>query len=123
MAQRSNAGGGYGSRQVTHREAYKTEPKPRAVNPAGATQLGAAQGNHSTVAQGPMKKQGASVPLYRGAGYSEPVGPTKAECCVGGGRTVHKTGTQSQHGPASGQRPSPGRPIDGPTPFANRKEY
>jgi hypothetical protein len=119
---RSGAGGGINSNKVTHTTAYKTEPRPRKVSVTAVSQQGTALGNHSTDGRA-MKKQGASVPLYAGRGYSEPVGPTKAECYVGGGRTIHKTGTQSMHGPASGQRPSPGRAIDGPTPFANRKEY
>lgn len=46
----------------------KTEPNSRAVNPAGAANLGLAQGNHSDCGDMPMK----TTPLYAGRGYAAP---------------------------------------------------
>jgi hypothetical protein len=117
-----SAGGGINSRVVKHTTAHKQEPRPRAVSPAATAQLGSKQGNHSTVQSGPMKTYGASVPLFQGRGYQTPVGPKPCGEGPGAGRVIMKTGTQSQHGAASGQRPSPGRPIDGPSPFHNRED-
>jgi hypothetical protein len=117
---RSGAAGGINSNKVTHREAYKVEPKPKAINPAAVNRLGNMHGTHTTEGR---EVQGAPVKLGAGKGYQTPVGPTVAECKPGGGRTVSHCGSQGQHGEVSGQKPSPGRPIDGPTPFANRKEY
>jgi hypothetical protein len=116
------AGGGIQSRQVKHSMNPKTEPVPRKVSVPAVSQIGSNMGNHATDGQGPMRKQGAAENLIAGRGYSPPKGPTEAECKPGGGRTIHHCGTQSTHGPVSGQRPSPGRPIDGPSPYANRKE-
>jgi hypothetical protein len=119
---RSGAAGGINSNKVTHREAYKTEPKARAVSLPAVSQIGSSLGNHSTDSRGPMRKQGAAETLIAGRGYSPPKGPTEAECKPGGGSTIHHCGTQSQHGPVAGQRPQPGRPIDGPSPFHNRED-
>jgi hypothetical protein len=123
MAQRSNAGGGARSKQVVRTSNPKTEPVPRKVSVPAVSQIGSSLGNHATDGRGPMRKQGAAETLIAGKGYATPVGPTVATPGVGGGRTIHHCGSQSQHGPASGQRPSPGRPVDGPTPFKNRQEY
>jgi hypothetical protein len=120
MVMKRNAGGGYASNKVVRSTNHKTEPKPRAASPAAVSQIGSSMGNH--VMERNTKVQGAAVPLYAGKGYATPKGPTECGAGPGAGRVIHKTGTQSMHGPASGERPSPGRPIDGPTPFANRKE-
>jgi hypothetical protein len=103
-------GGGYGSRVVKHVSAPKTEPKPRARNPAHVAQWGALVGNHAT-------HQGKSTP-YKGdpdftrKGYATPVGvtdPVKA-VGVGGGRTIYTTGSQCQTGTNPGNpRPNPQR--------------
>jgi hypothetical protein len=122
MAQRNNAGGGAGSNKVVRSMNYKTEPKARAVSLPAVSQIGSNMGNHSTDGRGPMRKQGAAETLIAGRGYSPPKGPTEAECKPGGGRKIYGSGTQMQHGDVSGQRPQPGRPVDGPSPFANRKE-
>lgn len=46
----------------------KMEPMSRAVNPAGAGNLGLAQGNHADCGDLPMKM----TPLYAGRGYEAP---------------------------------------------------
>jgi hypothetical protein len=121
MAQRNNAGGGAGSNKVVRSTNYKTEPKPKAINPAAVNRLGAMHGKHVMESGG--RVQGAPVKLEAGKGYSTPVGPTVATPGPGGGRQVSHCGSQGQHGPVAGQRPSPGRAIDGPSPYRNRTEY
>jgi hypothetical protein len=70
---RSNASGGHGSRQVKNNTAgRKVEPRPRAVAPGAASQLGSQMGNHVTEMGAKMKPWGGSVPLYSGRGYSAP---------------------------------------------------
>jgi hypothetical protein len=123
MVMKRNAGGGPNSNKVVRSQNYKQEPVPRKVSVPAVSQIGSSMGNHATHPQGAMRKQGAAENLIAGKGYSTPVGPTVAECKPGGGRTIHHCGTQSTHGPVSGQMPSPGRPIDGPSPFKNRTEY
>ena len=64
-------------------------------------QIGIALGNHVTDHGKPRK--GAFEPRNTG-GYTPPVGPTDnvKACGVGGGRDVHRSGSQGQQGPASG---------------------
>jgi hypothetical protein len=105
----TGSGGGYGSRNVKHVTAPKSEPKPHARNPARVAQYGAMVGNHAT-------HQGKSTP-YRGepdftrSGYSPPVGPTSfSNVGPGGGRTIYEHGTQCQTGTNPGNpRPNPRR--------------
>jgi hypothetical protein len=100
---------GIRSKNVSHRNAPKTEPRPRAINPSGVAQLGALVGDHITH-KGSTGYRGEE--LVRGKGYSGPVGPTDnvAACGVGGGRTVSKSGSQGLTG--SGGAPEPkGRDI------------
>ena len=42
------SGGGIGNRKVVHSRAPKAEPRPRAINPSAAAQLGALVGDHTT---------------------------------------------------------------------------
>jgi hypothetical protein len=105
------SGGGIGSRPVTHRSAPKVEPRPKAVNPGYVGQLGNKQGNHTTDKRS-TGYTGEKMSL--GRGYATPVGisdPVKA-VGVGGGRTVMRSGQQSQYGsPAPGSAPAKGRDI------------
>jgi hypothetical protein len=99
MKQSNKPAGGLGSRVVRHSSAPKVEPKPRAINPGAAAQLGTSLGNHATVQQtkGPLK--GAGQPIYGGPGFKSPVGPTpQTKAGPGSGRTVHRSGSQSRHG-------------------------
>jgi hypothetical protein len=64
--------GGPGSRVVKKVSAPKVEPRAKAVNPRGASQIGQSLGNH---AEGGKVSAGKAVePLYAGRGYSTPVG-------------------------------------------------
>jgi hypothetical protein len=86
-------GGGIESNKVVHRQAPKAEPKPHRASPAGASQLGQ---------QVAYEKDQL---ISRGGGYANPVGPTDnvKAVGVGGGRTIHKSG--SQHGLVTRQMP------------------
>jgi hypothetical protein len=84
------SGGGLTSNKLKQSKAPKVEPKPRAVSPAAAAQLGAAV---------QFKKPN----LQQGKGYSQgPMGPTgvrgtfnSASQGPGSGRYVHPSGSQS----------------------------
>jgi hypothetical protein len=77
----------------------------KAINHAGASQIGARQGNHFTNggADGRMESRYGGVDLYStGPGYNKaPYGNEVAKntvCGVGGSRTIYKTGSQGQRG-------------------------
>jgi hypothetical protein len=83
--------------KVSHRSAPKAEPKAHAMSVERASQIGA------TVS---FRKP----PLQEGKGYEPPYGitdPVKA-VGVGGGREIHKSGSQGQHG--TPDRGMPGLP-------------
>jgi hypothetical protein len=105
---RSNAGGGLGSRQVMKTSAPKVEPRARAVNPAGAGQIGSALGNHATMSGKVLP--GGGVSLLGGPGY-EAKGPTPCGEGPGAGRTVRTSGSQAMHGRPTGELPGPTREI------------
>jgi hypothetical protein len=89
-------GGGYASKNVSHVNAPKAEPKPHAINKDAVSQIG--------VKVGFVKDE-----LVRGRGYSGPIGPSDnvAAVGVGGGRTIHQSG--SQHGLKPARPMPPGR--------------
>jgi hypothetical protein len=85
MAARS--GGGINSRVVSQVKAGKSEPKPHSVSMGAVSRLGAVIGEGT-----PLK------PLYKGAGYSTPQGPTDNTANLGPGgcgRMVMRAGSQS----------------------------
>lgn len=63
----------------------KVEPKPRVVNPGGADQYG----QH-------MTKASQATPVFGGAGFKK-VSPPAQAAGPGGGRTVHRSGSQGKH--------------------------
>jgi hypothetical protein len=79
-------GGGINSRVVSNVSAPKTEPKSHAVSVGATSRLGGMVGTGT-----PFK------PLYSGAGYSTPVGPTSGlDARPGGnGRQIMRAGSQS----------------------------
>jgi len=104
------SGGGIGSNKVVHRQAPKAEPKPHAINPGGAAQLGS---------QALAPKY--ATPLQAGRGYSPPVGPS-SNMGIGPGanRQVHHCGSQGQHGsPNRGESRQPGTADRGPRTILN----
>jgi hypothetical protein len=85
---KAKSGGDLGMNKVVHRQAPKVEPKPHAINPGGAGQLGSA-------ALAPKY----ATPLEAGRGYSTPVGPSSnMGQGPGANRQVHHCGSQGQHG-------------------------
>ena len=65
------------------RESWKTEPKPHAIH-------------ESAVAQQGLAVQFQKKDLQAGEGYKPP-GPKPAAAGPGGGRTIHRAGTQGRH--------------------------
>jgi hypothetical protein len=103
----TGSGGGYGSRNVRHTSNPKSEPRPHARNPAKAAQSGQMQGDHVTT-YGGGKTSYRGDPEFTGAGYSSPVGPTSfSNTGVGGGRTIHSSGSQGVHGSTNPGTPRP----------------
>ena len=77
--------------KVVHRQAPKSEPRANAINPSWVAQRGALVGNHATNTR---------------YGITDPVKAVG----VGGGRTVHSSGSQGQYGTNPGNpRPNPRR--------------
>jgi hypothetical protein len=90
------SGGGYNSRVVKHDRKTKQEPVAHKANPAGVADQG-------------MAVQYRKEPLQQGKGYEpKPMGSTgvpgyfnSAQQGPGSGRTIHKSGAQSQYGPVN----------------------
>jgi hypothetical protein len=84
--------GGLHSKNVRHVDAPKAEPKPHAMSKDAATQIG-------------LQTAYLKDNLVRGSGYATPKGPTDnvKAVGVGGGRTIHQSG--SQHGLTTRQLP------------------
>lgn len=74
-----------GKARVDGQSDWKTEPRPKAVNPAGVNQLGNHLGNPQAVER-----------LYGGLGYKQVGSATLGKGNQGPGahRTVHPTGSQ-----------------------------
>jgi hypothetical protein len=65
------------------RESWKREPKPQAIHESAVAQLG-------------LSVQFEKKDLQGGQGY-KPSGPTTASPGPGGGRTIHRSGSQGHH--------------------------
>ena len=92
---------GIRSKHVTHRTAPKQEPRAKRIREPAVAQIGGSYGDHVTNTKGPGTGWRPG-PLYRGAGYNNPVGPTNmALSGPGAGRTVMKSGSQCQTGPVN----------------------
>ena len=109
---------GIKSRNLVH-PGVRTGSGAKAINHAGASQIGARQGNHFTNggADGRMDSRYGGVDLYStGPGYNKaPYGNAKALDVGGGGpgtgRNVYARGTQGVQGnPASGN-PTPAKEL------------
>lgn len=105
------SGGGLGNAKVAHVRAGKQEPKPNRVNPKAVSQIGQNLGDHSTDKRRRSSMGEVSEVLYRGKGYQQPVGPSDPVKAVGvgGGRDIHRCGSQGVQGPVAGQ-PKPQGP-------------
>jgi hypothetical protein len=111
----ANRNQGIKSKNVTHRNAPKIEPRTHAKVPAGIAQIGQRQGNHFTNGgeDGRMDSRYGGVKADAGRGY-EPVGPTSLmnNGPKGQGRNVYSCGVQGTHGNAN-----PGKPMAGGDPL------
>jgi hypothetical protein len=70
------------------KEGWKVEPKPHAVHPGYAGQLGMQLGNHSTEGSSSLPASKIVEQMHAGRGYSAP---------KDSGVTVHKGGSQRRH--------------------------
>jgi hypothetical protein len=100
--------GGANNQLRSKRESTRVQPRSDAINPGGVGQIGVALGNHSEY--GPAR--GAVEPMRVGPGFGRvPLGNAKATDVgcggPGAGRTVSRTGSQAQHGPAAPGSPPP----------------
>jgi hypothetical protein len=95
---------GINSKNVRHTTAPKAEPKAYAKNLGGVSQLGNKVGSHVTN-KGDTGYRGDSI--LAGGGYSPPGMISDPVKCVGvgGGRTIHSSGSQGTHGATN-----PGKP-------------
>jgi hypothetical protein len=92
--------------KVVHRPHGKQEPIPHAKHPGGVSQYGGAQGDHITNKSGTGYRGDA---VEAGRGYKAPgmiSDPVKA-VGVGGGRTIHSSGSQGAHGSVNPGNPRP----------------
>jgi hypothetical protein len=108
----NKAGGGINSRNVV-RPGVRNGAPARAQSPRGVSQYGSAMGNHATEGGGRTLKGGVetvpgrsmpSVKLGNEVAASTVSGP-------GGSRTVMRSGSQGQTGPAAGTPKPAGRDI------------
>jgi len=103
----TGSGGGYGSRNVKHVSAAKVEPRARQIREPAVAQIGGSYGDHVTNTKGPGTGWRPG-PLYGGAGYSNPVGPTNmALSGPGAGREILRSGGQGTHGSVNPGSPRP----------------
>jgi hypothetical protein len=112
---RSGTGGGIGSRIVT-KQPVRTGQPAREMRHKGVSQIGSSLGDHATDAGG--KALTRSVEPVRGQRMASVALGNEVAKNVGGGgpgagRTVMKSGTQAQHGPAAGTPKPAGRDILG----------
>jgi hypothetical protein len=104
-------GGGAASKNVV-RPGYNTgKPKERVI-PAGVYQYGQALGNHVTGVEGGGGDLGyhGINPMSGKAGFPSELGNARAVSCgqgPGGGRTIHRAGSQGQQGAPVSGNPAP----------------
>jgi hypothetical protein len=115
MAQ-ARSGGGINSSVVKNVGIQGGSRTTQPVSPRGVSQLGYSPG--STLSRtGAFTTQSSALPVLEPKKPNPvPFGNTEAAATVagpGGSRTVYRSGTQQQHGPAAGPQPVQGRDIFG----------
>jgi hypothetical protein len=75
--------------------AYKTHPVPHAMSPRGVSQYGYATGGQLK-GEGRHTSVNTALPVGDGKGYAGP-NPSPQRPGPGGGRTVHRSGSQGRH--------------------------
>jgi hypothetical protein len=106
-----NAGGGINSR-VVKSVSVRNGSAARVQNPRGVSQIGSNIGNHATGDGKILRKavepvRGSSMP---GVKLGNQVA-AETVCGVGGSRSVMRSGSQGQQGPAAGKVAPQGRDI------------
>src|SRR6516225_5549113 len=116
MAMRGSGGGGYGSRPHVEKP-VKTGTGPRSARPAGVSQLGQMQGDHSTAHGGaPTGYKGEKLHhdnrTFQPVKFGNELATNVGKGGSGTGRTLYgQSGQQGCHGQPAGSRPGPGRGI------------
>jgi hypothetical protein len=105
------SGGGIRGNKVVQKGVRSGAPKTRVVNVIAASQLGNKQGSHVTEKGDlPFRRE----PLYGASKSQVPSGnqvAAQTKAGPGGSRTVMRSGTQAQHGPAAGAPKPAGRDV------------
>jgi hypothetical protein len=92
------SGGGITSNQLKQSKAYKTEPKPHAMSPAGVAQQGMATAfKKEPLEAGPGYRTGPQQPTGIAGARKGPAGAGPG----GMGRTIYASGSQMMHGKLS----------------------
>jgi hypothetical protein len=112
---RGSAGGGANSRNVTERPVRYGTPA-KGVSPKGVNQIGTSRGNHAMDAPGRNFGRRDVEPIYGGNAPTNAAQKLGNEAAtkglgVGGGRTIHRTGSQGLQGPVAGSTKPQGRDI------------
>jgi hypothetical protein len=97
---KSGAGGGFNSNKTVSKPMRQGAPRS-GVNPGYTGQIGSALGDHVTSGR-PANR--AAEPMKAAAPYKSALGNEVAAatvCGPGGSRTVHRSGSQGQHGQAT----------------------
>jgi hypothetical protein len=106
------AGGGIQSNKTVSKPVRVGAPA-QGVTSGYAGQVGTALGDH-VMRKGEAVK-GAAAPMYGAAPHKSALGNEVAAstvCRPGGSRTVHRSGSQAQHGPATAVANKPTLPAD-----------
>ena len=114
----SKAGGGILSNKLKQ-VGVRTGQPAREMRVRGVSQIGQSTGNHATAQGKPLTKsvepvRGSVMPGVGSVRLGNEVAAS-TECCPGGSRTVHRSGSQGQQGPANRgfPRPTPGELFPG----------
>jgi len=109
----AKSGGGITSNKLVH-PGVRTGAPREGINPGYAGQIGGALGNKVMNQGKPVT--GAAEPMYGVAPYKSALGNEVAgnvgKGGPGTGRTVHRSGSQAQHGAATGNVGKPSLPAD-----------
>jgi hypothetical protein len=100
MSKSGGGGGGLGMNKVVRETVRGGSRSTEAINPRGVSQFGYSPGS-TLDKSGSFTTKNSALPVFEGnKTAATPMGNTLAASCpagAGGGRTVHKSGTQGQH--------------------------
>src|SRR5713101_1831835 len=112
---KAKSGGGANSKVVRQVGIKSGSANIKAISPAAAADIGIKKGNHASEGGGKTLQRPAD-PLIKATPKDRvPMGNAVATNVgkggPGAGRTVHRSGSQGQHGPAAGSAAPQGRDI------------